>query len=164
MALVARLYFDNGTGAASVPSARAADRRAMQADVTVRDEDSQPIDAEILDLSTSGCLIVVNRDLQVPSIVRIALPGTGRFAARVVRRQGDRFGCAFVDPLSQEAVSTARAVDTVLPFAAPVLPTPAAELPMQRFSVRTRALIMIGSGLAVWGLLIAAIMIVRSLA
>jgi hypothetical protein len=163
MALVAKLYFESGAGAASGPSGRAADRREVQAGATLRDEASLPIDAEIVDLSTSGCLIVANRDLPVPSIVTIALSGTGTFAARIVRRDGDRFGCAFVVPLPEEAVAAARAVDTVVPLAAAVLPAPASEPSIQRFPVRTRVLIIIGSALAAWGLLIAAIMIVLAL-
>ncbi|WP_345862723.1 PilZ domain-containing protein [Sphingomonas qilianensis] len=165
MVLTATVYVDKG-GALDGDN-RQAERRAVQAGATLRDDNEAPIDAELIDLSTSGCQVALQGELVVPSMVTIGVAGIGRIDACVVRRDGDRYGCAFIEPLTAAAVAAARAVETVVPLSASALPTPApAEqaLPEQvRLSIRSRVLLIVGSAVTAWGAVIAAVLGVRAL-
>lgn len=158
MTLAAKLYFEEQSG----PNGRMAERRPVQAESTLRDGDSRPVDISIVDLSTSGCLIEGAGDLEVPSLVTVGIAGVGRVAARIVRRDGNRFGCAFVVPLAESVVAAANATDTVVHFPAAVLPTPNySELSTMpdpdRLPRPMRAAILFGGALAVWALIFAVV-------
>lgn len=161
MALTAQLFLqENEASPAQRPSGRQAERRPVTAGATLRDESARPVDAEVVDLSTTGCLIVVEGELTVPSDVSIGIAGIGRVSGRIVRRSGQRYGCAFDEPLSDSAVQAARAVETVVAFATPAVsfPPAASQSPQQaearRLPLRTRMLVIVGATLALWGVVI----------
>lgn len=161
MVLTAQLFLTEDYAAPEQEiSGRQAPRLPIQAGATVRDQNARPIDATVIDLSTTGCLIVVDGTVAVPSDISIGIGGIGRVSARIVRRNGERYGCAFDQPLSDAAVFAARAVDTVVPFAlaAEPLPTGAAAtetLPeFQRLPMRTRLFVIVGATLALWGVVV----------
>lgn len=161
MVLTAQLFLqDVATPLVQAPSGRQAARLPIQAGATVRDDSARPLDAEVVDLSTTGCLIVVDGVVAVPSDISIGIAGIGRVSARIVRRNGQRYGCAFDQPLSDAAVLAARAVQTVVPFAAAVeiLPTGANDteaLPeFRRLPMRTRLFVIVGASLALWGVVV----------
>ena len=164
--LTAQLYLNND-GADIGPEsggATRAERRPVKVGATLRDDKAAPLDAEIVNLSTSGCLIRVAADLPVPSNVTIGIAGIGRIPAWIMRREGGAYGCFFLHPLSDAAVAEARAVETVVPFAAPV-PTPHAA-PVSRpiiLSDRQRALIIVLCALAAWGVVAAIALIAGAL-
>jgi hypothetical protein len=61
----------------------------------------------IHDLSASGLMIESAAALMPGEIVDVELPEAGRTEARVVRRDGDRAGCEFLQPLSKAVLSAA---------------------------------------------------------
>ncbi|WP_242138438.1 MULTISPECIES: PilZ domain-containing protein [unclassified Sphingomonas] len=161
MVLTAQLFLqEDGALQEPGPSGRQAPRRPIHAGATVRDDRARPIDAEVVDLSTTGCLIVVDGVVAVPSDISIGIAGIGRVSARIVRRNGQRYGCAFDQPLSEGAVLAARAVQTVVPFAtgADPLPTGAsdanADPEFRRLPMRTRLVVIVGASLALWGVVV----------
>lgn len=74
----------------------------------------------ILDLSQSGLLLQTSAELEVGEKIRIEIPEAGTVEARIVRRNGDRFGAMFDSPIGKAAVSA------VL-LAAPAEPPPLEE-------------------------------------
>jgi hypothetical protein len=80
---------------------------------TLRGPDDRPIDVTVGDLSVSGCNVRSSTVLPVGAVVQLGLPGTGRFAARVVRRDGDQYGCEFFEYLSDAAVLQSFGTDNV---------------------------------------------------
>lgn len=156
MSFSAKLYFKEEAASAG----RVAERRPLQAEATVRDETLRPIDVTIVDLSSSGCLIEGAGEIQVPSVVNIGIGGIGRISARVVRREGQRYGCSFLVPLSEETVSLASAVDTVVSFPAAAFPTPASfgESSMpdpSRWPRPVRTTVVIGGAILTWAVVLA---------
>ena len=160
MVLTAQLFLQEDVALAEPgPSGRQAERLRVQAGATLRDEQSRPIDADVIDLSATGCLIVVKSKLTVPSDISIGIAGSGRVSGRIVRGSGHRYGCQFDQPLADSAVLAARAVQTVVPFATPAesFPTGMTETPMpefRRLPMRTRAIVIVGASLALWGVIV----------
>lgn len=90
MTVLAALYRDE----------RSAERYAVSLAGTLRDPDWKPHDVVVEDLSTSGFRLPVSADLEVGAYVSLGLPGVGICPARVVRQCDDRYGCAFLVPLT----------------------------------------------------------------
>lgn len=161
MVLTAQLFLQEDDAALEQGvSGRQAPRRPVDAGATIRDKDARPIDAKVVDMSTTGCLIVVDGTIAVPSSISIGIAGIGRVSAQIVRRNGSRYGCAFDQPLSDSAIQAARAVETVVPFAIAGDPLPTGDatseaLPeFRRLPMRTRALVIVGASLALWGVVV----------
>jgi hypothetical protein len=72
---------------------------------------SQYLDAEALvlihNLSQNGLLIETLAPLELGETIEVELPRAGSTPARVVRRDGDHYGCRFLEPISRGAVSAA---------------------------------------------------------
>ncbi|WP_010218710.1 PilZ domain-containing protein [Sphingomonas sp. PAMC 26621] len=159
MVLTAQLFLEDDDTVLTGPSGRLAERLPVQAGATLRDDTLRPVDADVIDLSTTGCLIVVSDTLAVPSEISIGIAGIGRVSGRIVRGSGKRYGCAFDEPLSEAAVLAARAVQTVVPFATPATfptgGTDTADLPeFRRLPMRTRLIVIVGASLALWGVVV----------
>jgi len=161
MVMTAQLFLqEDDVQQAQGLSGRQAPRQPIVAGATVRDESARPIDAKVLDMSATGCLIVVDGVIAVPSNISIGIAGIGRVSAQIVRRNGSRYGCAFDERLSDSAILAARAVETVVPFATSAEPLPTGAdmteaLPeFQRLPLRTRALVIVGASLALWGVVV----------
>jgi hypothetical protein len=72
---------------------------------------SQYLDAEALvlihNLSHNGLLIETLAPLKLGETIEVELPRAGATAARIVRKDGDHYGCRFVAPISRGALSAA---------------------------------------------------------
>src|SRR5690242_6901892 len=72
---------------------------------------SQYLDAEALvlihNLSENGLLIETLAPLELGETIEVELPEAGATPARIVRKDGDHYGCRFVAPISKGSVSAA---------------------------------------------------------
>jgi hypothetical protein len=98
----------------------------------------------------------------VGSRITLGLSGVGARAARIVRLAGDeQFGCEFISPLSPAELAAALDAPPAelihFPQAATVAPPDAVPEPdVGRFPGPVRLAILMGGGLAAWGITIAA--------
>ena len=102
------------------------------------------------DLSRTGLLIETSANLAVGADLEIDLPEAGLSEARVVWNSGHYFGCQFHHPLSKGGLSAAL-------LKSPSEAVPADEtsaLEEQKFSLRTRAAIIVGLALASWAIVL----------
>lgn len=90
MTVLAALYRDE----------RSAERYPVSLTGTLRDPDRTPHDVVVEDLSMSGFRLPVSADLEVGTYVSLGLPRVGICPARVVRQGDERYGCAFLVPLT----------------------------------------------------------------
>lgn len=103
MGLAAKLYNDD----------RIADRQTVNLDATMRGDDQCPVDILIEDLSTSG-FGMTGGAVAVDAIVSVGIAGIGRRQARVVRREGTRAGCEFLQPISAADLAAAQTTETIV--------------------------------------------------
>jgi hypothetical protein len=74
---------------------------------TLRAPDGAPIDVRVEDFSRTGFRFVTDIDLPIGTLVSLGLSGAGSRAARVMRRRGDSYGCAFMTALTDEEIGRA---------------------------------------------------------
>lgn len=74
---------------------------------TLRMSDSRPIDVRVEDFSRTGFRFVSDVDFPIGTLVSLGLSGAGSRAARIMRRRGDRYGCAFMVALTTEEIDRA---------------------------------------------------------
>ncbi|NYT42750.1 PilZ domain-containing protein [Sphingomonas sp. R-74633] len=74
---------------------------------TVRAPDGAPIDVQVEDFSRTGFRFASDLDLPVGTLVSLGLSGAGSRAAKVVRRNGSTYGCAFMKALTEEEIAHA---------------------------------------------------------
>lgn len=129
---------------------RAGDRRPVAEPSTLRGPDDTPIDVIVGDLSFSGFNIQSPLPLPIGAVVQIGLPGSGRFAARVVRQDGDTYGCEFVDYLSDAKVSEAFAATNVAQLFVAPSEWNWAEPEVRKWPRAVRMSFALGATLAVW--------------
>ena len=104
MAFAAKLYRD----------ARSSDRVAVNLNATLRKPSSAPVDVAIEDLSVTGFRLVTGEALTSGAVVTIGISGLGRRAARIVRRDGKRFGCEFLQSVDAAQLSIAVTSQTIV--------------------------------------------------
>ena len=104
MAFAAKLYRD----------ARSSDRVAVNLNATLRKPSSAPVDVAIEDLSVTGFRLVTDEALTSGAVVTIGISGLGRRAARIVRRDGKRVGCEFLEAVSANELSIALTSQTIV--------------------------------------------------
>jgi hypothetical protein len=76
--------------------------------------DGLAVDVIVSDLSETGCAIKGALALAIGTRVSIGLVGFGIYEAKVVRRNGDITGCAFLQPIDTRIVIDAFASATVI--------------------------------------------------
>lgn len=79
------------------------------------------VEVLIQDLSHTGLLIETDAELEVNEIFLVDLPEAGATEARIVRKEGSVFGCEFLTPISQAALSAA-ILQASFPGPAPIGP------------------------------------------
>ncbi|TVV72915.1 PilZ domain-containing protein [Sphingomonas solaris] len=131
-------------------------RIAIDRPSTVRPPARAPLDVTVQDLSSRGFRFVSAADLPIGTTVRVGLNGAGAQDARIVRRDGAAYGCAFLEPLSAARMATAFGAATVVKGAFPiadnaVMPEPATE----KWPGSVRLAILAGSSIALWAGLLA---------
>lgn len=153
MALVATLYSDD---------ARGSERRQVELDGTLRGPAHTPHDVLVSELSSTGFRVPATGALSVGSRITLGLSGVGARAARIVRLAGDeQFGCEFISPLSPGELAAALDAPPaeLIRFPQTAMVAPADALPepdVGRFPGPVRLAVLMGGGLAAWGITIAA--------
>lgn len=156
MAMLAQLY-DNG---------RTAERHPLGADATLRGEDQVPVDILVADLSATGCLFVCTEDLAPDADITIGIAGVGRRQGRVVRAQGQRYGCEFAVQLTEAEIVAARSdpASTIVDFPAWSHPLGKAEddsTPGGKLAGPVRLAILIGATGIAWTAILLATALLR---
>jgi hypothetical protein len=139
--------------------ARAADRLEADVDSTVRDAASRPHTVIVKDLSSTGCGMETQAELEVGASILIGLPGIGVRAARVVRRDGHFYGCAFDVPVSRRAIRSAVLGSVVnasseLPVEAVAGPGTLSEPHIRKLPTEMRIGVIIGATALLWAAII----------
>ena len=135
------------------PNRRGSDRHILKLRVPGSTQSEVAVVVLIHDLSRTGLLIETSANLAVGADLEIDLPETGACLARVVWNGGHYFGCQFHEPISKGGLSAA------------LLKSPTEAHPSdgaygeswaeeERFSLRTRAGIIIGLALASWAIVL----------
>jgi hypothetical protein len=89
-------------------------RRQVSLDATLRDEERQPIDVSIEDLSRTGFLMSSASVLPLASIIGIGIAGIAKRDARIVRRAPSGYGCEFLVPITDADIAAAQIAETVV--------------------------------------------------
>lgn len=139
------------------------DRVAVDRVGTLRDTERTPVDIMVDNLSTTGCMFLLDRELPLGALVSIGIPGVGVRYARISRVEHPQYGCAFLSPVSDADIAAALSVDTVIAGAFPQMPVPAmpmAASPLRRIAeepsfepklpLRTRVAMMVGISAVLW--------------
>lgn len=124
---------------------RGASRRPLGAPATLRDTARTPLDAQLVDMSETGCLIRMDGNLAIGTGISVGVVGLPVTEATIVRRSGQVYGCAFVRPLPIGSVSGAGLGSNVVSgaFPAPLTmadmdqPTPSAVRGVTKAARRT---------------------------
>ncbi len=152
MGIAARLYQDG----------RWAERHPVELEATLRDSDWAPVDVTIEDLSHGGFRVVAGAELKVGDSIALGIAGIGTREAKVVWGTAGIYGCEFLTPLSDGDLRSAVSGPTATPIAFPKtpLPTPQPTPPSaqgatvqaaeEKFTVRTRLAIIVGSAVIAW--------------
>jgi hypothetical protein len=135
---------------------RGLDRRKVARDSTLRTHPQLPIDVLVCDLSQTGFSFLYNGPIALDAPVNIGLPGIGSAAARVVRRQGDTYGCEFDVPLRVHDVAAAFGYNPVVQFPLSVSAndhTASAEPAASKWPRAYRAGFIVGTTSLLWSLI-----------
>ncbi len=129
-------------------------RRAVARDTTLRDETSLPMAVVVEDLSQDGFRVETNADLALDAPVRIGLSGIGTREARVVRRDGQHYGCRFDQPLDLDTFYNAFLREPVVQGGFPAHSASTGDL-LADFEVRKwhpalRLTFLIGAATSLW--------------
>lgn len=122
---------------------------------TLRDASHKPIDVTVDNVSTTGCLVSTEADLPDNALVTIGIAGLGLRSARVARKDALRYGLAFLETANPAKVHAAAEADTLASGAFAPLPFPPVQSPFtpdERFSSRSRLLLIVGASMALWSL------------
>ncbi|MBC7158522.1 MAG: PilZ domain-containing protein [Porphyrobacter sp.] len=134
---------------------RSGERRQLRLDVAGAAGEGSTI---LRNVSRTGVMLEATPPLAIGQRVDIALPELGTRTLTVLWNNGTLYGCRFDAPIKEAAISAA------LLRAEPLSPTEALQVPprqhplpeTEKYSLRTRAAIILGSAVAGWGILIAA--------
>ena len=106
MAVTAKLY--------RAQDERVADRQTVNLGATLRRDDQRPVDIQVDDLSATGFRMQSDEPIAIDATVSVGIAGLGRHTARVVRRDGQHYGCRFVVPLAIDAVDVTAPPQTIV--------------------------------------------------
>jgi hypothetical protein len=146
-----------------------ADRVAVDRMGTLRDRTNVPVDVVVDNLSKTGCLFALDRELLLGELVSLGLPGIGVHQARISRVDHPNYACAFLAPVSDQNVLAALSAETIVASAFPQIPATAAPITAQSIAAApaprglplgARVAIIAGTSVALWGTIIAGILAV----
>jgi len=138
-------------------SERGARRLEVDIDATLRSAGGHRVDVELEDISISGFRMLTSVDLKDGELITIGLAGLGMQPAVVVRRMSGRYGCQFINAVSQSYVDRIQfeKPNTITPIV-PGAPTSdtRARLPNadNQPPIGRRVIIILGLGIASWAL------------
>jgi hypothetical protein len=143
-----------------------ADRFAIDRVGTLRDHAKVPMDVVIDNLSNTGCLFALDRELLLGELVSLGLPGIGVHQARISRAEHPNYACAFLTRVSDQNISAARSAETLVASRFPHAPASVAPIMVQpldeqltgrELPLSARIAIIAGFGAALWSVIIAGI-------
>ncbi|MBV1689551.1 PilZ domain-containing protein [Novosphingobium sp. G106] len=159
----------------SLQDGRSARRRKLSLESQGTTSSGIAADVLIHNLSTKGLLIETSAKLSIGEVLGVEVPHAGATLAVVMWNSGDLFGCEFVAPVPNAAISASLLQNPIERLSA----VPATEVPLlrqdsgspdigaevdaatdgaaiksARLPLRTRALIIVGSSLLAWTLII----------
>lgn len=162
--------------ARSTRDGRGARRRKLSLESRGTTSSGTAADVLIHNLSTTGLLIETSADLPIGEAITVDIPHAGTTLAVVMWSSGDLFGCEFVAPVPNAAISASMLQNPIerpnSAFAAEAGPLPEdstkvddavstvvedAAINHHRLPIRTRVGIIVGSSLVAWTLIIWAI-------
>ncbi len=137
------------------------DRVAVDRTGTLRDQAQAPVDVVVENLSTTGCLFVIDRKLPLGALISLGIPGVGVRHARIARASHPHYACAFLSPISDSAVAAALSAETLVEGSFPLMPTAAvttyADPSHEKFRLRTRLALLVGISAVLWAAIIAGV-------
>ena len=90
-------------------------RFTVDADTTLRGMDGEPFDVVVENFSRTGFLFVADVEFPIGTLVMIGLSGARAREAKVIRRDGQTYGCEFLVPLPRRELEHAfRGQDAVV--------------------------------------------------
>jgi hypothetical protein len=112
----------------------------------------------IHDLSVDGLLLETSASLNIGSTIEIELPEAGLRTAKVLWSDGPLRGCRFDDPISQGAISAAMLLNPRIDHPARAIALVVEQQDhLEKFPLRIRTLIFVGSGVFGWAMILGAI-------
>jgi hypothetical protein len=142
------------------------DRVAVDRAGTLRDRAKTPIDVVVDNLSTTGCLFLLDRELPLGALVSIGIPGIGIRYARISRVDHPQYACAFLAPVGEDEIAAALSAETLVAGAFPQLPSPvvpirptveAEEPHARKLRFGMRVAVIVGVSAALWAAIIAGV-------
>jgi len=135
---------------------REAERRLIHQDSTMRDlAKGAPHTVLVHNLSAEGLQLETPLDLALGTDVSVGLPGVGMRTLRVVRRDGNLYGCRFAKPVSPALLSQAFVASSVVeaPFAR-LSTSPFPEPSVRKWHPAIRLVLLLGGASALWALIL----------
>ncbi len=160
MAIVARVAVDR----------RLSDRHSINVDTTLRATPPQPRDTAIVEISASGCRFINVGGMAADDTITLGLPGAGIHHARIVRIDDGQCACSFAVPLTDAELSHILAAPDNSPVEFPASDLATApdaalnrahreqwdkEANYRKLPIGYRILIIVGSSMFLWAVLIA---------
>jgi hypothetical protein len=130
-------------------------RISLDRTATLRDTSQKPIDVRVHNVSSTGCLVSTDETLPDDTLVTIGIAGLGTRPARIARQTDTLYGLEFLEPASEAELLPARHAETLVDgvFATPLPTVAPAPVVDERYSLRTRFLIIAGTSFALWGVM-----------
>lgn len=121
------------------------------------------IEAEITNLSATGFLADFPEGVEAPSLLDVELPHAGSRTAQIVWRGGSMAGCSFTRPLAKSEISAVHLkseprqmqpkpaeVAAHVDWADPIWDTSSEAEPSEKWSLRSRVLVICGVAVLPW--------------
>lgn len=133
------------------------ERQAVAWASTVRTALAEPIDATVIEISSSGFRARAEAQFAVGEEVSVGMTNFGIRRAQVVHQSGHEYGCRFLSPVTQQVLDEALKASAAESSSVRHLPLAPPEPVLERWSTPIRALIIIGGALLLWGAILAGV-------
>lgn len=139
-----------------------ADRKPIDRASTLRVLDSRPYDAHVENLSATGCLLSSAVALTPGTRIRLGLSGGGVVEGAINRQVGDRYGCEFIHPLTDQQMHAAFGAGALVEGRFGPIVHNIADHDTARWPRPVRGTVMIGMAVLTWLTIIVSIQMLRS--
>lgn len=129
---------------------RGSERFIASLDATLRDRVTRPHDVMIEDLSLTGFRLSGGPKLNIGEQASIGFAGIGVQQVRVIRQDGNTYGCEFITPITQEKLSAALTAEPVSSIAFPAIGPLPFEPFVEPYSGRTKLAIATVAAVGGW--------------
>jgi hypothetical protein len=142
------------------------DRISIDRIATMRDQTKLPVDAVVDDLSRTGCLLTLDREMPTGALVTIGISGIGVRHARISRANHPQYACAFITPINGANIASAISAETLVADVFHSASEEAVRLVafdgppiVRKLPIGARAIIIIGGSAVLWSMIIAAVVV-----